>query len=422
MSDKLHIPGPDEREDLTELNITIVIAWAVCMLLCIGLFFFFRDRRPAPAPKRPADPVVARQETIVKKAKYHHGHFDQLDLSGQNAVAVFRHGPRKAAEAACKELRPKLADGTLSGDVAVELLKAVDRRAEHAPWTCLMRAFFAKKISPELDLFSEMSEVWKQMQRFEMPAPIVTSVLDDFRKNRNRPDQPAFYSWLRLCGLNADYGARDACVKILYQISPKQGRDMLDMVEKHFQARDPQALAKDMPVLIHGVGDLAQRGQPKGWRVDKTDHIDDYDAALRLGATFVLCRIVNTPDDKIARTAAVELAQTADMAARLTDKNLLLRWRKSCGLAFRQKAAGKKAADNTESANALAVWNGKKGTPPNYALAWAQKRGDCPADDPRPSWYCGVGLWQGKGDQGLALTLMGFFTDTRYVEWQGVMP
>ncbi|MFW6058121.1 MAG: hypothetical protein ACOC9W_04620, partial [Persicimonas sp.] len=60
MAEKLHIPGPDEHEDFTELDVGIVYAWAVCMLIAIALFIFFRDRLPPEVPPtistRPSKP------------------------------------------------------------------------------------------------------------------------------------------------------------------------------------------------------------------------------------------------------------------------------------------------------------------------------------------------------------------------------
>ena len=151
MTDKLHIPGPDEREDFTELNIVLVISWAICMLICIGLFLLFRGRLPEPKPEVPEDPVEARQVKIIAQAEGPHRSFDDVDFGTEDAVAVFRHGPREAAEAACRKLHAPLASGGLSHKVHLELLKAVDRRAGHAPWTCFLRRFLAGEISEELD-------------------------------------------------------------------------------------------------------------------------------------------------------------------------------------------------------------------------------------------------------------------------------
>ncbi len=410
MADKLHIPGPDEQEDLTELDMTIFVGWAICMIICIGLFLFFRDRRPQPEPPKPEDPVKARQAELVDRA--HKQNFDKHEFSDKDAVAVFRHGPRDAAEAACKDVAPLLESGGLSHTVHLELLKTVDRRAEHAPWTCLTRAFLANKISSDLDLEDELSEFWQETEAFETSPALVSSVLEEFRRSRNRPESKDFYAWLRLCGLHPDYEANKACLKILYQISPAQGEDALAAVEEHFAERDSERLRDDMKVLIPALGELAQKGQPDEWRVENKA-IDDFETVFRVGATFVLCRIVHSPDDPVARQAAVEVAETATVGARASDENLLSRWRESCGLAFR---AGE--GEQADSAPALAVWNGEEGEPPDYTLAWAQDRGDCPQSEDRPAWYCGAKLWQG-GEQELDLALMHYFTETRYIEWAG---
>lgn len=411
MADKLHIPGPDQEEDLTELDITIVIGWAICMLICIALFLFFRGRRPEPEAPKPDDPVKARQLEVLDQGRRG---YDELDFADedQGAVAVFRHGPREAAEAACADLAALLENGELTHAVQLELLKTVDRRAEHAPWACLMRTFLGKKMSPDLDLFAEMAEFWKEVQSFEAPAPIVSSALEEFRQSRRRPEHEEFYHWLRVCGLNPSYGAREACLKLMYQLTPHQGEDLLAAAETHFRERQPEALQQDAAIIVDGLSELAQNGQPEAWRVTKSRAVDNYDDAIRIGATFVLCRLVNSPDEKVARPAALQAAEVATVAARATDDHLLDRWRETCGLAF---------AESTDEgakrpAAALAVWDGVEEHAPKYSLAWAEARGDCPESAGRPAWTCGLGLWQG-GEQELDLALMGYFTDTRHVEW-----
>ncbi|QDG51467.1 hypothetical protein FIV42_12140 [Persicimonas caeni] len=424
MADKLHIPGPDEQDEPWEMDITLVIAWGICMLICIGLFLLFRGRMPEPEPPKPEDPVKARQVELLDRARFGGNDFETLEFSDKDAVAVFRHGPREAAEAACRDLKPVLESGGLSHTLHLELLKTVDRRAEHAPWTCLVRSYLAREISADLDLFGELGEFWQETRAFKTSPTIVSSVLEEFRRSRNRPEHAQFYAWLRLCGLHPLYAASPDCQKILYQISPAQGEDALGAVEKHFQEVEPEALREDMKIIVPALGELSQKGQPKEWRVEMADGIANYEASFRIGATFVLCRIVNSPDDRVARAAAVEVAETATVGARATDENLLRRWRESCGLAFQvgqgdedAEAGEADEAGEAEWAPALAVWNGQKDQPPNYALAWARERGDCP-DDGRPAWACGLDLWQGAGQE-LDMALMNYFTETRYIEWAG---
>lgn len=416
MADKLHIPGPDGHDDLTEIDMTIVISWAICMLICIGLFLLFRGRLPEPKPPEPEDPVKARQVELLDRARFEGADkdFATFDFGEKDAVAVFRYGPRDAAEAACRDRKPQLESGSLTHTVQSELLKTVGRRAAHAPWTCLVRTFLANQVSAELDLHDELARFWSETQAFETSPKIVATVLEEFRKSRNRPENPGFYAWLRLCGLHPNYEANTDCQKLLYQISPAQGDDVLGAVEKHFQDVEPEALREDMKILVPALGELSQKGQPEEWRVDKKPVVakQTFDASFRLGATFVLCRIVNSPDEDVARMAAVEVAETATVSARETDQNLLLRWREACSMAFQ---AGE--GDEADSAPALAVWNGEKGAQPNYALAWARERGDCPTDE-RPEWACGLKYWQG-GAKAIDMVLLEFFTETRYIEWAG---
>jgi hypothetical protein len=412
VTDKLQIPGPHEHNDFTEIDTSIVLTWAICMLLCIAAFFFFRDRRPDPTPPPPDDPVEARKLELDERTSERAENFDASKFGPKDAVAVFRHGPRKQAETACSSLVGDLSDATLNHEVHLELLKTVDRRSEHAPWTCLLENFLAKKISPDLDVYDELGEFWSDMQQFKAPAEIVASVLEDIRRTRHRPERDAFYSWLRLCALHPQYAAGNACLALVDQLSPNQGKDVLGMVEKHLDVRGPTALQTDMPVIIAGLGQLARQGQPDAWTHegpsnDLASEGDD-DRSFRIGATFVLCRLAHSPIEDVASKAALQLAEVATVAARATDENLLTRWRESCAIAFHR--------DTTNKGAALAVWNGQAGQAPDYTLAWAEERGDCPARDDRPLWHCGVELWQGQ-DQALDLAMMGFFTETRYVEW-----
>ncbi len=442
MAEKLHIPGPDEHEDFTELNEGIVYAWAVCMLIAIALFIFFRDRRPPEMPPEPDDPVVAHQQEIVERAERSRRSFEGIDWQIDDAVAVFRHGPREAAETACERLAEPLETGTLSNTVQLELVGAVEQHAPHAPWNCLVRRHFAQQIDDDLELADEMDAFWAEAEAFDAPAGIMGTVLEEFRRTRDRPEHADFYSWLRLCALHPEYGAAEACRQILYQISPEQGADILAAAVRHLEERTADQLADDLKVWVPGVGALAERGQPQTWRVEGQDGAAAYDAKLRVGAIFQLCRVVNSPDEQIARLAAQQLASAAHIGARAADENVLTRWRQACQLAFRvvpdgeradgesaeseqadgDKTDGEKAeADEPkgEPAAALAVWSGDQDEPPNYAMAEVVERGECPglADD-QPVWQCALGLWQGA-DEDIDLALMGFFNETRYIEWAG---
>src|SRR5690554_7721530 len=107
------------------------------MLLCIGLFLFFRDRRP-DAGRVPDTTQAAVEENTAPKTVL------------EENIEAFRFGPRELAEQACLKLRPKLADGTLPAEVDLELLKVLERRADYAPWLCLLGAYLEDGLSSEL--------------------------------------------------------------------------------------------------------------------------------------------------------------------------------------------------------------------------------------------------------------------------------
>lgn len=435
MSDKLHIPGSADQEDFTELNIVLVLGWAACMLLCIGLFLFFRERRPESANQLSATQAHAAEDEEPKTAR-------------EKTVEAIRFGPRGESEPACGKLRPQLASGELAAEIDLELLKVVDRRAKYAPWTCLMGAYLDGEVSSELQVHAELAKFWRQAQTFQVPPEITASMLKGFYLSKTTPQNSEFSHWLRLCGMTPTFRARPACLQLMRRGASAQGNDVLEMVEKHLEVTDAPTLAREMPKVAEGLGDFATDGQPDIWKIEKTDTIEDYNRDLRIGAAFMLCRIVNSPDEKAANAAAIALAEAANMAARVADPKMLRRWRETCQLVFNreddttdedtlerdaaQKESTQKDAlevkpdlqERVESApptptgtHVLAVWTGEEDSPPDYTLRHAVERGGCAAKQGYPIWYCGLRYWQGEADESFDLSLQNFFVKTSYIEW-----
>lgn len=408
MADKLRIPGPDEPEDLTRLDDTIFYAWVVSMALSAAIFFGFRGEDAAPeAEPVPDDPVAARQAELVERADLDYA---TLDWTSADAVAVFRHGPADGARAACRHYVDQLGAGSLDRQVRVELVKAIDRRASHAPWSCLLELLVEDRLAEGSAVHTEMVEFWEELARFEADPAIVADLLGEYRMRRQRPDAAAFDHWLRLCAADVDYAARPACLKTLAQVSPELGADLLDAIDQLLAA--PAALTdSQLETIITATGHMARQGQPEAWRVLDTKALPGYDIDLRLGAILTLCRFVNSPDRQVARRAAEQLAEAAGIGARGADQNLHNRWVAACRQAFRATEPPEEPA-----APALAVWTGEEGMRPNYALGAAIERGACPSWDDRPAWYCGVALWRGDPDD-FGASLLDYFIETRYMEW-----
>lgn len=433
MSNKLHIPGSADTEDLNELNIVLVLGWAVCMLLCIGLFLFFRERRP-DAARVPDTAQAAVEEDRAPKTEL------------EKTVEVFRFGPREPAEEACLKLRPQLADATLPAEVDLELLKVLERRADYAPWSCLLGAYLEDGLSSELQSFEPIADFWVQAQTFFVPPQIVASTLKRFYLSKTTPEAPEFSRWLRLCGMTPHFQARPACLQLMRRSETAQfGADVLEMVEQHLQITDDDTLVSDMPTVAAGLGDFSADGQPDTWWVSDTETITDYNQALRIGAAFMLCRIVNSPDEDAAGAAALGLAKAANMGARAADSKMVRRWRETCQLVFYPEGAEAEAASDAGAqggaeedaaadtrtlqerldtskptptgAHFLAVWNGEEGSRPDYTLRGAIERGACPEPQGRPAWYCALTYWRGDAQKSFDLNLQSLFVKTSYIEW-----
>jgi|GEM_PF-5121991 len=434
MSNKLHIPGSADTEDLNELNMVLVLGWAVCMLLCIGLFLFFRDRRP-DAGRVPDTAQAAVEENTAPKTAL------------EENIEAFRFGPRELAEQACLKLRPKLADGTLPAEVDLELLKVLERRADYAPWSCLLGAYLEDGLSSELQTYEQIADFWVQAQTFFVPPEVVASTLKRFYLSKTTPKNFAFSRWLRLCGMTPNFQARPACMQLMRRSETAEfGADVLEMVELHLEITDDDTLVSDMPTVAAGLGDFSADGQPDTWLVSETEAIEDYNQALRIGAAFMLCRIVNSPDEDAAGAAALGLAKAANMGARAADSKMVRRWRETCQLVFYPKPAEAEgmveeakedgaeedaAAADTRTlqerldtsrptptgAHFLAVWNGQEDSPPDYTLRGAIERGACPEPQERPAWYCALSYWRGDAQKSFDLNLQSLFVKTSYIEW-----
>lgn len=425
MSNKLHIPGSADEEDLNELNMVLVLGWAVCMLLCIALFLFFRERRPDPAP-------------LIEGAQAAAGAKEEPKTELDQTIEAFRFGPREVAEKTCENVRPQLTSGALAAQADEELAKVVARGAQFAPWGCLMGAYINGEVSRDLQVHAELEKFWEQTQFFYAAPDIVATFLKYFYQNNTIPQPPEFTRWLRLCGMTQTFRAQPACLRVLAKLAPDQGVDVLDMVEKHLQMTDAKTLATDMPRVAHGMGNFSADGQPGMWHIEQSEKLPNYNADLRVGAAFMLCRVVNSPDEKAARAASLGLAKAANMGARAADSKLVRRWRETCKLAFHLEEDAKSEETPEEVApqdaatiqqkldkstptpvgnHFLAVWNGDENSPPDYTLRGAIERGHCTKEDGLPAWHCGLKYWRGDAAKSFDLNLQSLFVKTSYIEW-----
>lgn len=415
---KLYIPDPDEQPK--EVFGILELAALICFFAAVTIFYWF-SIQPAPAGAEKAA-LGAEEEAIqdlsaeMRRQKKVAASFDEKKPSKlkkyawktEEMLAVIRYGARGTAEAACEARAGQIKEGALSDPALMTYVKAIDRRAENAPWACLLRLYLADQIGQE-SLQKELDEFWEEVEAHEGNARIIASTLEEFRKTRDRPEADRFYAWLRLCALDFDYQAAAECQRLLHQISPKQGADILMAAETHFQQSEPDS--EEVKMIVDAIGTMARNGQPHAtWNVQETRNLPDYDVDFRQAAVLYLCRFVHSPDLEVSEAASLELGKAALFGARGFDDKLRRRWIETCRLAFK-----KTDAPGDPALQILAVWDGTEESKPEYALKQDVDRGVCEVQEGYPMWYCGTRLWNGEG-RALDMALQDFFVETRYIE------
>ena len=430
---KLHVPAPDAPDDRSDMYLAFLAG--VLLLILAGIGMYRAERKDAPRGEDHAastvgeavDPLQvelkAQRRRAEDLAKLGAADLEAMDWSEEDQRVAFRFGPRLATEVICRKLTPELEAGTLGSAMRLELEKTLDRRTEFAPWTCMSRLYLAGKL-PEGDLRQELDEFWGELDRHEGNARIPISILTDFRETRDRPDSPRFYAWARMCAIDFEYQVGTECRRLLHQISPAQGGDLLGMLEEHWTQTGVRA--EDMPAIVDGLGYLARNGQPHNWRVTETTELPDYDVDFRQGVVGYLCRMVHTPTpkeregrespfDAVAERASHHLGKVGLVGARAYEEKLLMRWREACRLAFGGHG-GFRDGEERVSVPLLAVWDGNLESVPDYRLTSARELGTCVPKPGYPLWSCLSGIWKGEGKT-LDRAVAHFFIETRYMEW-----
>jgi hypothetical protein len=423
--DKLRVPDPAGPEETDDAGEALALVGVVCILLSLAFFLFqYRSYHQKSEAGRAEGGAATRQtdagapdagadlqqivDRLERRRRDERGLPDH-DWTSLELVATFQVGYRGLAESACRAVSGELADGTLADGPSAALRESVIRRNPRAPWTCLFERYFADRDSLPDPVVRSLGAVWEHVRQFNGHRRLFATVLDGFRLRESTPEDPDFRRWLRLCGLNFAAGPGTECRRLLAELAPSEGADLLGVVEAHLRRVESLNPSYDLPVLVDGLGSLARSGQPADWRIDETDELPDYDLDLRLGAIFYLCRFVNTPNDAVANRAARQLSRAAEVGVRAVDKTLVPRWRRACRLAF----GTEDEEAETWRAPALGVWNGEPDAPPHYDVASAIERGDCRRRDGHPFWYCGALKW----NAGRPAQLVDFFVETRSAEW-----
>lgn len=416
--DKLRVPDPDATDgDDSPYDAAIVVGATLSILFGLAIFLIQLES----TGHQPGAPTEASQtgqsngpmDRLRRLARQKSGaELETREWTPDETVLAFSKGPRAVARAICRASTDALSSGSLPAEAAAELAAAVDRRAPHVPWQCLMDGYLQDQISSELAVYDKLDTFWDEMRAFRASGDVVEQILAGWRAEvrrapgpeaRGLPDSERFDRWIRLCALNFDFPAGEACRRLLADLAPRHGADLLGVVETHLQESTPNP-NYDLPILIDGLERLASVGQPPDWRIVETEELPDYDVDLRIGATFYLCRILNSPNDDVGERAARALSEAAGVSPRAVDDGLRRRWLQACELAFQSDG---------ENAESLAVWNGDNNSAPRYELQHAIERGHCEVRDDHPDWYCASLKWQG----GQPEDLRDFFVETRHLDW-----
>ena len=266
-SDKLRIPAPDEDDEPERGQGVFVLGATISILLGLAFFLYQYERayRPSDSPETrqrrhrspapsDADNEFERLARSLRDRRNSEG-LDGYQWTSRELVAGLRRGPRYLSEAACRFLVSHPDSGEVSRRVRRELLGLVDRRGEHAPWTCLFTTYFSEPASFSEPVRDEIKAIWRKLRVFKGPQRIFSTVVRDFARRKSAPESAEFRRWLRLCALNFETYADGDCRRLLKASPPGAGRDLLSVVETHLR-RGGLNPSFDLPILIDGLGVL----------------------------------------------------------------------------------------------------------------------------------------------------------------------
>jgi hypothetical protein len=416
MVKKLHVPAPGESpQDPYGIDEVLFYPFLLCLVLAGLGALYWPGKKNYEAMQAELEALAASEAESILPAKavkffaMSEQALGSYDWDDEARAVVLEHGPRRAGELVCEHLRDELITGEVLAELRQALAASVKAGSPQAPWSCLSLLYWDDQLKQVPELEEVLEQVWSSAGRFEADSALIEGIVADFRAQRRRPRSEEFFGWLRHCGMRLDWGSEGECLRLLRQIAPAQGEDFLLMVDRHLSHGE---LAEETVIdAVTALGHVAIHGQPSRWRIEETRALPAYDFDARVGAIFLLCRLVNSPSQEVSRAAARRLSQTGAVSVRATDPHLVFRWRAGCRIAF-----GPSEADPYTSVPVLGVWTGEADADPIYGLEDAVERGDCEVREGLPMWSCGVRSYNGKG-RTLQQFMSEVFTETRYVEW-----
>jgi hypothetical protein len=413
---KLEIRAPGQEVPALVFAETVGVTFLVCGVLMwiLTVQVFWKDRVVVPDTRTAEEKLVEELEAAPAEREW---------TPGELEVALSA-GTLEVAERACEELvrvargEQELGDeerARAEGALAV----ALEKEGGRAPLACAMRARFEGVFEENAQLAATLDRVWGRLKAHELePAP-VSAMVERMMVERRRPEAPEFYAWLRRCAMRAESEQFFACASMARQLAPKQGEDYLMMIDKHV-SQEGWGEGDDVGTAALALARVALAGQPRQWSVESSPTIKRYDYEAKIGAVFMLCRLMQSPKRGVREQAAKMLGHTAKMGARKLTDDKLERWQEGCKLAFGKPLPDLKIVElplvSSEEVEELDVWSGVEGEAPRHGLEYAVSTGACAEREGEPLWRCGVSKWKGR-DSDVSDALKDVYIHTRYIEW-----
>lgn len=413
---KLYIPAPDEKKDPTELSHELWVAVMISAALIFGGWYFWI----LPQTQQPPDPLAYIEDVQEREEMRDRLRFAEVAeeekwrpemAEEEERARIYALAPRMMTEALCEEQKEALAKGEVPEDQAAALLESVERRSREAPWTCLVRQYLRGELPEEEPLAEAVAGFWQEVEEQWAHGALLEGAIDAFRESRDRPENERFYSWLRRCGMRGDYQSSPACRRLLRQLAPAQGSELLEMIQVHLS--DEELAERDLIEVVQALGTFAVRGQPASWQVLETAKLPDYDPDFRLGAIYYLCRMVHSPAEAVVKEARQQLGRVAEVGGRPANPHMTYRWQRACRAAF----------GNTEDLNEPVpvldvLIQVEEGEEPvlDYGMKALVAAGVCQEEEGYPLWFCGAERWTG-GRESPQRVMATRFAESGYVEW-----
>ncbi len=410
---------------------TLLICGVLCVILMKTVFLSGPSEAQAPQGVIEEAPSIEMQLAARAQALAA-GDATAYDFKGRvdDLEASLRYGRRAWSEEACLALTAMHADPEADPEVVARLDAALARslttpRARQHAIVCPVRGYLDGLLGDDPALRAALKGLWDEYNAFMMTPQETYWLTQTLMRTRQRPQSPQFASWLRRCGMENETPHWKHCVALIRQLTPQQGRDILDMTDLHLRESPPKS-APELMELADTLGHVARYGEPNVWRTDEAQRWPSHGRDMRIAALFALCRATNSPDEAMAKVAAAKLSFAIGMVSRVGATDLP-RWRETCQIAF-----GRPRRDIPEGADAdgvrtvvppqgdpiraLAVWSGVAGEAPRYDFRAVIDAGLCVLPQGRPDWACAAPLWQPKGES-MFEELRDLFVETRYIAW-----